>query len=477
MGCSSCSSGGGLPKGCRNNGSCGVDGCSTYSVFDWLANMRLPNGQAAFDIHEIRFKNGRKEFYRNAQGLRLHLGEAVVVDAQPGYDIGVVSMSGELVRLQLRKKNLSKSTEFPDILRKASQTDLDLWKSVREKERDTMNQAREIAERLQLDMKISDVEFQGDGQRATFYYIAEKRVDFRQLIRDYAAAFKVRVEMRHIGSRQEASRIGGIGSCGRELCCSTWLSDFRSVSTSAARYQQLALNPQKLAGQCGKLKCCLNFELDSYLEALDGFPDTNKKLYTEKGVAIFMKMDIFNGWLWYAYKEDSAEWLKLSVESVKEILHKNKQGEKVANLEDLSIVETAEAAPTELASVEYDALDRFDHQQRANKRRKKKKPRTDLPQNKAAAPKAAPSGPAPKRNPTPKPLKTDGPKPIASASAAPAPAASSGLKPENAGKNPRARRRNKPAGPPNSSSTGNAPSEGSTGGNPRRKRNNGRRGR
>lgn len=371
MGCSTCSSGGGLPKGCRNNGSCGVDGCSTYPVFDWLANMQLPSGQSLFDIHEVRFKNGRKEFFRNTERLSLSIGDTVVVDAQPGHDLGVVSMSGELVRLQLRKKNVRKSDDFPIVLRKANQTDLDLWKQLTDRESETMLKAREISQGLKLEMKISDVEFQGDGQRATFYYTAEKRIDFRQLIREYASLFKIRVEMRHIGSRQEASRLGGIGSCGRELCCSTWLSDFRSVSTSAARYQQLALNPQKLAGQCGKLKCCLNYELDSYLEALNNFPDTNKKLQTEKGSALFMKMDIFNGYLWYAYRENSSEWHKLKADDVKNILHKNKSGESVAGLEEYVVEEQLAVEKTEMSNVEYDALDRFDKQNKSNNRRRK----------------------------------------------------------------------------------------------------------
>ena len=390
MACNNCSSGGGLPKGCRNNGSCGVDGCSTYPVFDWLANMRLPSGQAPFDIVEVRFKNGRKEFFRNSEGLSLVRGETVVVESENGYDIGVVSMSGELVKLQLRKKNLLKSNEFPSILRKPDQAEIDKWNALLEKEKTTMIRAREIADVLKLEMKISDVEYQADGQRATFYYTAEKRVDFRQLIREYASTFRIRVEMRHIGSRQEASRLGGIGSCGRELCCSTWLSDFRSVSTSAARYQQLALNPQKLAGQCGKLKCCLNYELDSYLEALNDFPDTNKKLKTEKGTAVFMKMDIFNGLIWYAYKDDSSNWHRLKAKDAKEILDKNKQGKTVVSLESYAAPEeTVAESQNELVSVEYDDLSRFDKAHEGKKRRKKKRRsggvKGNVPQQKATA--------------------------------------------------------------------------------------------
>lgn len=459
MACSSCSSGGGLPKGCKNNGSCGTDGCNSYPVFDWLANMRLPQDQKPFDIVEVRFKNGRKEFFRNSNELSLSLGDALVVDTQPGHDIGSLSMSGELVRLQLRKRNALKVEEFPTVVRKATQTDLDLWKEVRGKEEETMIKAREMAEKLNLEMKISDVEFQGDGQRATFYYTAEKRVDFRQLIREYASSFKVRVEMRHIGSRQEASRLGGIGSCGRELCCSTWLHDFRTVSTSAARYQQLALNPQKLAGQCGKLKCCLNYELDTYLEALDGFPDTNKKLQTEKGVAVFMKMDIFNGHLWYAYKEDSSSWHKMEAEDVKTILHKNKQGQKVASLEEFVLEDVVVEDNSELVSIEHGALDRFDDRSRNKKRRKKKRP-TQAKGDAAAKSSANVKTEAkPKRKPA---NKAKGPSPEG--------------KEERKGNHPRNKNRRNQKGPKPSNPQGQASSNSSTDSaekpkNPRSRRN------
>ncbi len=340
MACSNCGSGGGLPKGCKNNGSCGTQGCTPYPVFDWLSNMRLPEGHTPFNILEIRFKNGRKEYFENASNLRISMGDALVVEGNPGFDIGVLSLQGELVRLQLKKHGFQTGTELPKILRKANQKDIDTWQQARSREHQTMVEAREIAQKHGLEMKISDVEFQGDGTKATFYYTAENRVDFRQLIRDFASSFHIRVEMKQIGARQEASRMGGIGSCGRELCCSSWLSDFRSVSTSAARYQQLSLNPQKLAGQCGKLKCCLNYELDGYLDALKGFPDTTKKLQTEKGSGIFMKMDIFSGYLWYAYKEDGINWHKLKAEDVAEILKKNKDNVKVPDLETFAVPET-----------------------------------------------------------------------------------------------------------------------------------------
>ncbi|MDB2606455.1 PSP1 domain-containing protein, partial [Zobellia sp.] len=251
MGCSSCSTGkDGQPRGCKNNGTCGTDGCNKLTVFDWLSNMSLPNGEKPFDCVEVRFKNSRKEFFRNSQNLSLSIGDTVATQAQSGHDIGMVTLVGELVKVQMKRKKVDyKDENLPRVNRKASQKDIDKWQKCRDREEEIKKRAREIAIILKLQMKISDVEFQGDGSKATFYYTAEDRVDFRQLIKDMAKAFGIRIEMRQIGYRQEAQRLGGIGSCGRELCCSTWLTDFRSVSTSAARYQQLSLNPQKLAGQ------------------------------------------------------------------------------------------------------------------------------------------------------------------------------------------------------------------------------------
>jgi len=268
MECQSCSSGKGTPKGCGSNGSCGTSGCNKLEVYDWLGNMELPSGQPQFDMIEVQFKSTRKGFFRRGV-INVIKGDVVAVEANSGHDIGVVSLTGELVRMQMKKKKvLTNSDSIRKIYRKAQQADLDKWIKARELEHPTMIKARKFAGELDLNMKISDVEYQADNTKATFYYTAEDRVDFRELIKKMADEFKIRVEMKQIGVRQEAGRLGGIGSCGRELCCSTWLTDFRSVSTSAARYQQLALNPAKLAGQCGKLKCCLNYELDSYLDAL-----------------------------------------------------------------------------------------------------------------------------------------------------------------------------------------------------------------
>ena len=377
MGCNSCSTGkDGQPQGCKNNGTCGTDGCNKLTVFDWLSNMALPNGQKPFDCVEVRFKNSRKEFYRNSENLSLSIGDIVATQAKSGHDVGMVTLTGELVKVQMKKKKVApEDEELPKIYRKSSQKDIDKWQRCRDKEEEIKKRAREIAILLKLQMKISDVEFQGDGSKATFYYTAEERVDFRQLIKDMAKAFGIRIEMRQIGYRQEAQRLGGIGSCGRELCCSTWLSDFRSVSTASARYQQLSLNPQKLAGQCGKLKCCLNYELDMYLDALKDFPPQDAKLITEKGIAFCQKTDIFKGALWFSYKDDPANWHELTSKQVHEVLDKNRKKVKVQSLEEYA----ADNLPKEEVVFEnvvgQDSLTRFDRPKRSNKNRKNKKRR------------------------------------------------------------------------------------------------------
>ena len=382
MGCNSCSSGGGTPAGCRNNGTCGTSGCNKFTVFDWLANMELPDGQERFDWVEVRFKNGRKEFYHNTNNLTLQVGDVVAVESNPGHDIGGVSIVGELVRIQMSRKkfNFKDPANLKKVYRKANQRDLDLWEASRNREQETMFQSRIIADSLGLDMKISDVEYQGDGAKATFYYTANGRVDFRQLIRELAGKFSIRVEMRQIGARQEAARLGGIGSCGRELCCSTWLTDFRTVNTAAARYQQLALNPQKLAGQCGKLKCCLNYELDSYLDALKDFPETQVKLKTQRGEAVFQKKDIFKKIMWYAYPDEILNWVPLQLEDVMEIVALNERGELPPSIE--AYRENREVPVLELANVVgQDDLNRFDI-----KRKPKKKKRPGAPQGQRPMP-------------------------------------------------------------------------------------------
>ena len=375
MGCNGCASGAsGMPRGCRNNGTCATDGCNKLTVTDWLSNMALPSNMEPFNAVEVRFKNGRKEFFQNPDKLTLSVGEVIATETSPGHDIGVVTLTGELVRVQMRKKRVPLKLEaLPKVYRKATQKDIDLWQELRAKENDVQKRSREIAIQHGLKMKISDVEYQGDGSKVIFYYTADDRVDFRQLIRDYARTFNVRIEMKQIGLRQEAARLGGIGSCGRELCCSTWLTDFRSVSTSAARYQQLSLNPQKLAGQCGKLKCCLNYELDMYLEALDSFPRTDTKLLTAKGVAICQKIDIFRGRLWYAYEKESSAWHELTVEKVNKIIAENKKGNKPIALEDFTVEEEVTESKTFDDVVGQDSLTRFDKPKRRPKRRNKKR--------------------------------------------------------------------------------------------------------
>lgn len=387
MGCTNCgNSDGGMPRGCRNNGTCSSGGCNKLGVFDWLANMQLPSGKSQFDIVEIRFKNSRKSFFRNLNGLDLNVGDVVVVEASPGYDVGVVSVNGELSRIQLQKKEPGfKIHEARKIIRHATQEDIDKWVAATKKEQSTMHRARELAIKLDLDMKISDVEFQGDGTKATFYYTANGRVDFRQLIKDMADAFRVRIEMRQIGARQEAARLGGIGSCGRELCCSTWLTDFRSVSTKAARYQQLSLNPQKLAGQCGKLKCCLNYELDVYVEALKDFPSPEIKLYTKKGVGIHIKTDVFKQIMWYLHQvndESTPSLIALHPNRVKEIIELNKQKKNPEDLKDFMIETVIEVPEVEYSNGgSQDDLDRFsDDFKKKKKSNRKKRSRKNVAQ-------------------------------------------------------------------------------------------------
>ena len=376
MACTSCStSDGGAPAGCGNKGNCGTDSCNKLTVFDWLSNMSLPNGEKPFDCAEIRFKNGRKDFYRNTENLTLSMGDIVATEASPGHDIGIITLTGELVRIQMKKKGVNvESKEIAKIYRKASQKDIDIWAAAREKEEPMKVRARELAIAQKLEMKISDIEFQGDGSKATFYYTANDRIDFRALIKDFAKEFSTRIEMKQVGFRQEAARLGGIGSCGRELCCSTWLTDFRSVNTSAARYQQLSLNPQKLAGQCGKLKCCLNYELDTYMDALKDFPEFETRLVTEKGDAICQKQDIFKGLMWFAYTNNFSNWHVLKIEQVREIVAENKLKNKVSSLEDFAIDDDLVPEKDFNNAMGQESLTRFDQPKKKKRPTKKKKP-------------------------------------------------------------------------------------------------------
>ena len=329
MGCSTCSSvttADGKVAGCKSNGGCSTGGCNKMNVFDWLSNMDMP-AVDKFDVVEVRFKNGRKDFFRNSEHLPIVTGDAVVVDVPNGHHIGYVSLQGELVRLQMQKKKVANDSEVKNIYRIATQKDLEKFEQVQARDLPTLFRTREIIRELKLDMKLTDIEFQADNTKATFYYSADDRVDFRELIKLLAAEFKIRVEMRQISLRQEAGRLGGIGVCGRELCCSTWLSEFKSVSTSAARYQNLSLNPSKLSGQCGRLKCCLNYELDPYMDALEGIPELEAPLLTARGEASLQKTDIFRKTMWFGYRDENT-WYPLDVERVKVILEMNKKGQK-----------------------------------------------------------------------------------------------------------------------------------------------------
>lgn len=371
MGCST--------GGCGSSGGCSTGGCNKLNTFDWFAEIPISDNYH-FNLVEISFKNGaRKGFYRNDGKIDLYKGDYVVVDAAQGYDIGEVSLKGELVKLQMKKKGVKESSDtIRRILRKASDSDLEQLETLREREKNTMIKARVISRELNLEMKIGDVEFQGDGKKVTFYYTAEGRVDFRELVKRYVSEFSMKIEMRQIGARQEAGRIGGIGSCGRELCCSSWLTDFKSVSTGAARYQQLSINTEKLSGQCGRLKCCLNYELDTYMDALKGIPKNAEKLKTEEGTAFLRKTDVFKRELTYCIDKTN-KFYKLSGVDVREILKMNKEGKKPISLVDFNIETVTEKEKDQyeelVGQINLKAIEK--KPKRKNKRRNKNKGRNN----------------------------------------------------------------------------------------------------
>ncbi|NOR86634.1 MAG: hypothetical protein GQ527_03400 [Bacteroidales bacterium] len=328
--------------------------CPKLDTREWLADIPIPAGVDEFPYVEIRFKNSHKAFFKMPDDLLLSRGDIVAVEASPGHDIGIVSLTGETARLQMQKKKVDPQSDYvKKIYRRARLNDIEKWLKSVEKEDATMVKTRKLAGDLGLSMKVNDVEYQGDGTKAIFYYTAEERVDFRQLIRVLADSFRVRIEMKQIGVRQEAARVGGIGSCGRELCCSTWMTDFKSVTTQVARTQQLSLNPQKLAGQCGKLKCCLNFEQDSYVDAMDEFPDSSIPLSTRKGDAIYQKMDVFKGIMWYTYMDEPESFHAVPVQKVKYIISQNQKGRKPENLEKF-IIEKVEESKVDERNQEID---------------------------------------------------------------------------------------------------------------------------
>lgn len=371
MSCAGCSVGAdkSSPAGCKSNGHCATGGCNKLNTFDWLRFMPVPSGQQ-FHVHEISFKNGiRKGFYINKNKIDVMTGDMVCVETDSGYDVGRISLSGELVKLQMKKRKVNPDSQFLPILRKATDTDLQRMMEGRAMEGATMLKARVFARELNLDMKIGEVEYQGDKRKATFYYIADDRVDFRELIKLYAKEFRVKIEMRQIGARQEAGKIGGLGSCGRELCCSTWLTDFKSVGTNAARYQNLSINQSKLSGQCGRLKCCLNYELDTYMDALQEFPKGADYLQTEFGNARLVKTDIFKKLMVYEYAEGTKIY-PLTIPKVREIMAMNQQGQKPEHLEVFKVeIETVAKEEEFVNVIEHVSLKTIE--KASNKRKQK----------------------------------------------------------------------------------------------------------
>ena len=345
MACAGCGTGAeGKPSGCKSNGGCSTGGCNRLNVFDWLANIPLSDSLAPFDIIEVSFNNGsRKDFFRNVTKQFLDKGEMVTVEGVSGFDVGQVTLTGELVKLQMKKRRIEDTPEVKKVLRRSTNEDLSRMGDNKAREKEALIKARAMARSIGLEMKLAEVEIQADGRKATFFYTADDRVDFRELIKLYAGEFRVKVEMRQIGARQEAGKVGGIGSCGRELCCSTWLTDFKSVNTTAARYQNLSINQAKLSGQCGRLKCCLNYELDTYLDALKEFPEDADSIETTNGVASLQKRDIFKNLMWYSYGDSNKQY-PLTISRVKEIRQLNRQGIKP---EDLKPVEVVAGKPKE----------------------------------------------------------------------------------------------------------------------------------
>ncbi|MFL5786986.1 MAG: regulatory iron-sulfur-containing complex subunit RicT [Flavisolibacter sp.] len=347
MGCGSCgTANGGKPNGCKSNGGCSTGGCNRLNAYDWLVNLPISDVRDACRVIEVSFNQGsRKDYYRNSSLQIFEKGELISIEGVSGFDVGEVSLMGEIVRIQLKKKGIDEfNPEMKRVLRKATDRDIETWKQNKDREKEALIRSRAIAKQLNLNMKISQVEFQADGKKATFFYIADDRVDFRELIKVYASEFRVKVEMRQIGARQESAKVGGIGSCGRELCCATWLTEFKSVNTAAARYQNLSINQTKLSGQCGRLKCCLNYELDTYLDALQGFPENADMLQVSRGMATLIKKDIFKNLMWYVLPDTTKQY-PLTIERVKKIKSLNQQ-----NIipEELEAVDVTSMKPKEV---------------------------------------------------------------------------------------------------------------------------------
>ncbi len=407
MSCTSCSTG--KPGGCQSNGGCSTGGCNRMNVHDWLANLPFSDPDSNCRIVEVSFNQGsRKDFFRNSALQYFEKGDIIAVEGVSGFDVGTVSITGELVRLQLKKHGLKEDNpDFKRILRLATDNDITKWKETKAREHEVLIRSRAIARQLNVDLKMAEVEIQADSRKATFFYIADERVDFRELIRVYASEFKVKVEMKQIGARQEAGKVGGIGSCGRELCCSTWLTDFKSVNTNAARYQNLSINQTKLSGQCGRLKCCLNYELDTYLDALQYFPDDAEVIEVAKGRAFLIKKDIFRNLMWYSMPESTKHY-PLSIENVKKIQDQNKNGIKPDALETVEIVsgKIKEVEPEfvdvvghiTLKSLEKNTRRHRNEGARKNNKRAQQPPQRPPQQQQQRPPQGKPRGPRPNNN-------------------------------------------------------------------------------
>jgi len=392
MGCGSCgTASGGKPSGCKSNGGCSTGGCNRLNVHDWLMNLPFSDPESTCKIIEVSFNQGsRKEFFRNNTLQYFEKGEYITVEGVSGFDVGEVSLSGEMVRLQMKKKGVDEmNPDLKKVLRRSTEKDIEIHLQNKAREKAALARSRSIAIQLNLQMKLIEVEIQSDGKKATFFYTAEDRVDFREMIKIYASEFKVKVEMRQIGIRQEAAKVGGIGSCGRELCCSTWLNDFKSVTTTAARYQNLSINQTKLSGQCGRLKCCLNYELDTYLDALQHFPNNAETLQTTKGTANLIKKDIFKNLMWYVLPGGGIQY-PLTIQRVKDIMRANSRGEAVDELKpvDLSVGKNTEVehafvdvvGQVSLRSLEKTSKRNYEKNQREKDGNKPQQQRENRPQ-------------------------------------------------------------------------------------------------
>ena len=396
MGCDNC--GTGKPNGCKSNGGCATGGCNRMNVHDWLLNMPVADAMDECKVIEVSFNHGsRKDFFRNTTLQHFEKGDVICVEGVSGFDLGEVSLTGEIVRLQMKKKGIEEmNPDMKKVLRRAGERDIDTWRHSKSREKEALIRSRAIARQLKLEMKLSEVEIQADSRKATFFYIADGRVDFRELIKVYASEFKLKVEMRQIGARQESAKVGGIGSCGRELCCATWLSDFKSVNTTAARYQNLSINQAKLSGQCGRLKCCLNYELDTYLDALQHFPDNCDSIQVAKGAASLIKKDIFKNLMWYVLPDTNKQY-PLTIERVRKIKSLNMQGVIPEELEAVEIttmkVKEAEPEFVELVGqISLRSLEKADkkrkqkHQQQRPQQQKPNRPQQPPPQQRGQGP-------------------------------------------------------------------------------------------